>query len=160
MQELYNLKHYGQMLKDISKVVGNAYAANFRERPHRIHGKRFWTEGPRGSRGNRIEQDPVLWIPAKQNFRQSTMRNNGVYIDSGPGFSGSDVFDTDSGIKRFMLKLTKGGHSRKPSYRNSELQEDHDLGWPSRFPQLSVEPMVLICSRGEIFSSERYNRLD
>ena len=68
VQQLYNLKHYGQMLKDISKVVSNAYAANFRERPYRIQGKRFWMETPRDN-----DRSLVLWIPKRQNFRQSML---------------------------------------------------------------------------------------
>lgn len=129
VQQLYNLKHYGQMLKNISKVVGNAYAANFRERPHRIHGKRFWMESPRGGRGNHVEQGPVLWIPKKQNFRQSTTLDNGMDFDGGRDFDGPDTFNPGSGINRF--RLTSNGDSRKLSYREPEPQEDDDLGWPS-----------------------------
>ncbi|KKK14299.1 hypothetical protein ARAM_000797 [Aspergillus rambellii] len=44
VQTLYNLPHYGQMLKDLAQVVANAYEANFRERPYRISRKKYWRE--------------------------------------------------------------------------------------------------------------------
>jgi hypothetical protein len=44
VQALYNLKHYGQMLKDLAQVVGRAYEASFRERPYRISSKKYWED--------------------------------------------------------------------------------------------------------------------
>ncbi|KAL3461735.1 hypothetical protein BJX64DRAFT_300096 [Aspergillus heterothallicus] len=54
VQKLYNLPHYGQMLKDLAQVVANAYEANFRERPYRISRRSVWRDyfdahGQRGS---------------------------------------------------------------------------------------------------------------
>ncbi|KAL4799511.1 hypothetical protein BDV19DRAFT_385279 [Aspergillus venezuelensis] len=42
VQSLYNLPHYGQMLKDLAQVVASAYEANFRERPYRISRTKQW----------------------------------------------------------------------------------------------------------------------
>lgn len=42
VQSLYNLPHYGQMLKDLAQVVASAYEANFRERPYRISHRKYW----------------------------------------------------------------------------------------------------------------------
>ncbi|KAL3480985.1 hypothetical protein BJX99DRAFT_272191 [Aspergillus californicus] len=50
VQTLYNLPHYGQMLKDLAQVVANAYEANFRERPYRISRSKYW-RGSQGSNG-------------------------------------------------------------------------------------------------------------
>lgn len=41
---LYGLPHYGADLKNLAKVVGNAYEANFRERPYRISRRQHWRE--------------------------------------------------------------------------------------------------------------------
>ncbi|KAL4922050.1 hypothetical protein BDW62DRAFT_197288 [Aspergillus aurantiobrunneus] len=48
VEKLYNLPHYGQMLKDLAQVVANAYEAMFRERPYRISRKKYWRgrDGP------------------------------------------------------------------------------------------------------------------
>ncbi|KAL2830961.1 hypothetical protein BJY01DRAFT_260690 [Aspergillus pseudoustus] len=56
VQKLYNLPHYGQMLKDLAQVVANAYEANFRERPYRISRRSVWRDyldshGQRGMNG-------------------------------------------------------------------------------------------------------------
>ncbi|KAI9368394.1 hypothetical protein BJX61DRAFT_221358 [Aspergillus egyptiacus] len=49
VQKLYNLPHYGQMLKDLAQVVANAYEANFRERPYRISRRKYWRSGQSAS---------------------------------------------------------------------------------------------------------------
>jgi hypothetical protein len=59
VQKLYNLPHYGQMLKDLAQVVANAYEANFRERPYRISRRSVWRDyldgqGQRGSNGGSV----------------------------------------------------------------------------------------------------------
>jgi len=110
VQQLYNLKHYGQMLKDISKVVSNAYAANFRERPYRIQGKRFWMETPRDN-----DQRPVLWIPKRQNFRQSMLLD----ADDQPVAASS----SDARFKGLVSRLRKSAPKTDP--------EEDDLGGPS-----------------------------
>ncbi|KAL2860103.1 hypothetical protein BJX68DRAFT_275519 [Aspergillus pseudodeflectus] len=59
VQKLYNLPHYGQMLKDLAQVVANAYEANFRERPYRISRRSAWRDylegqGQRGRNGGSV----------------------------------------------------------------------------------------------------------
>ena len=49
IKSLYNLPHYGAMLKDLASVVGRAYEANFRERPYRVSRRRNWSYGDIGS---------------------------------------------------------------------------------------------------------------
>ncbi|KAL2817912.1 hypothetical protein BDW59DRAFT_165732 [Aspergillus cavernicola] len=44
VQKLYNLPHYGQMLKNLAQVVASAYEANFRERPYRISRRNYWRD--------------------------------------------------------------------------------------------------------------------
>ncbi|KAL2865912.1 uncharacterized protein BJX67DRAFT_388865 [Aspergillus lucknowensis] len=48
VQKLYNLPHYGQMLRDMAQVVANAYEANFRERPYRISRRKYWQDASHG----------------------------------------------------------------------------------------------------------------
>lgn len=38
-KQFYAMPHYGQMLKDLAKTIGRAYAATFPEKPYRIRGK-------------------------------------------------------------------------------------------------------------------------
>ncbi|KAK3393246.1 hypothetical protein B0H63DRAFT_14313 [Podospora didyma] len=58
IQELYGMKHYGRMLKDLAKVVGRAYEANFRERPYRV----------RGGKGHQL----VSWIAASAGIQPTS----------------------------------------------------------------------------------------
>ena len=144
VQQMYNLKHYGQQLKDISKVVGNAYAANFRERPYRIQGKRFWMDNSRSGRSGYSEQDPVLWIPKRQNFnRQSTLQNRDLDISGNSQFDALDQTRDESGIKGFMSKLKSNNHNRNPSYRE-HMQHNDDPGWPSShdYPTSQWSPLT------------------
>jgi hypothetical protein len=113
VQQLYNLKHYGHMLKDLAKVVGKAYAANFRERPYRIQGKRFWMETPERSNG----QLPVLRL-AKRQQRQSML----IDLDDDPVESNS----RGAGARPLTSRLRK-----TPPRPKSEM---NDMAWsPSQF---------------------------
>jgi len=145
VQQMYNLKHYGQQLKDISKVVGNAYAANFRERPYRIQGKRYWMDSGRASQGGHSEQDPVLWIPRRQNvIRQSTLLNQNVDINSNGQFGRFETTRGDSGLKSFMSRFTTNSNNLKLSQRD-RMECDDDLGWPSShdYPASQQSPSVV-----------------
>lgn len=93
--QLYNLKHYGKMLKDISKVVNNAYKANFRERPYRISGRRVRSDDAQTPRRRQNPAD--TWVPVRQNFRSDSSPE---ITASGPGF-------IDLGFKRLTSRLKK-----------------------------------------------------
>ncbi|KAL4954467.1 hypothetical protein BDW69DRAFT_140013 [Aspergillus filifer] len=75
VQSLYNLPHYGQMLKDLAQVVASAYEANFRERPYRISRTRQgrYQSAAQGSSsamyGRRQSQ-----VPRSSFMRQTTTR--------------------------------------------------------------------------------------
>ncbi|KAK5199158.1 hypothetical protein LTR92_001631 [Exophiala xenobiotica] len=119
VQQLYNLKHYGRMLKDLANVVGKAYAANFRERPYRIQGRRFWMDTGRGT----SDRSPVLRIPKRPN-RQSPR----VDLDDDPAEGSS----SGMGMKMVTTRLRK----RPPT----APQEASDMGGffqSSQMPGLS-----------------------
>ncbi|RMZ79971.1 hypothetical protein DV738_g3080, partial [Chaetothyriales sp. CBS 135597] len=42
VQKLYSLPHNGQDLKKVARIVGNAYAATFREKLYRVRGRNHW----------------------------------------------------------------------------------------------------------------------
>ncbi|KAL4942382.1 hypothetical protein BDV06DRAFT_235473 [Aspergillus oleicola] len=74
VQNLYNLPHYGQMLKDLAQVVASAYEANFRERPYRISRTKQWchhlaVQGSSGAMYGR-KQSPMV----RSSFMAQTTR--------------------------------------------------------------------------------------
>ncbi|KAL2808296.1 hypothetical protein BJX63DRAFT_436282 [Aspergillus granulosus] len=94
VQKLYNLPHYGQMLKDLAQVVANAYEANFRERPYRISRRSVWrdyleTHGQRGSNGASVfgrkksVRNPFMAPSTSSRLARSFMPNDSHGTGSG-----------------------------------------------------------------------------
>lgn len=100
VQELYSLKHYGQMLKEVSNVVRKAYAANFRERPYRIRGKQLSVNNSRTG----YDQKPVLQIASHHTLRSNVFDET----DDDPVRSTPN----DAGFKKITSKMRKTGSSR------------------------------------------------
>jgi len=118
VQQLYNLKHYGRMLKDLAHVVGRAYAANFREKPCRIQGKRFWTRDSGGT----DEQRLVVRLSKWQQVRQSLLPVGDDPLEDSS--SGGAIRSPRSRLKRDLLR-----------------SNENDMGESSsRIPRVSPPP--------------------
>lgn len=110
VNQLYNLKHYGRMLRDISKVVGQAYKANFRERPYRISGRKVWSADPQPLKNG--QADTTAWVPVRQNFRPGSAP---MIMSSASSLSASA--SKDKGLKRLTSRLKK----RDPKYSEKNM---------------------------------------
>lgn len=67
VETLYNLKHNGNDLRKIAKVVGMAYAATFREKVYRIKGRNYRLVNPHGGRS----QQHALLVPFLGNTQRA-----------------------------------------------------------------------------------------
>ncbi|KAL4969903.1 uncharacterized protein BDV14DRAFT_186920 [Aspergillus stella-maris] len=128
-QSLYNLPHYGQMLKDLAQVVASAYEANFRERPYRISRTRQWRHqsAAQGSSsamyGRRQNQ-----IPRRSFLTQTTTRQ-------APSPTAEEFGTSSASAERRMLIPGKG-------------EESSDF-WPSEKQPSSSGPVRSIMDWGD-----------
>jgi hypothetical protein len=70
VEKLYNLKHNGNDLRKIAKVVGMAYAATFREKVYRIKGRNYRLVTPLGGRS----EQHALMRPIRQQNQPKSQR--------------------------------------------------------------------------------------
>lgn len=125
VQRLYNLPHYGAMLKNLAKVVGRAYEATFRERPYRIRGNTYWMADMHG-RENHRRESRVLTIPRRP-VAQQPVRS---MLEFGDG-------TTKSPSKFFHLHSQSISNLRKNPFKSVSRNESTSSKAPSNWAENS-----------------------
>ena len=107
VEKLYNLKHNGNDLRKIAKVVGMAYAATFREKVYRIKGRNYRPVNPCGGRSERH----ALLVPIRENTQRA------VHIPQEPS----------QPLHTLRNKLQRRPREQNtPSRHSSQVQSSHD----------------------------------